>query len=112
MNQLTLLNILVIAEALLLLVLSLIVFHLKNNLLEKNIVKSDSKVLKEDFLPIIVHEMRSPLSIINGAADLWLKIQTHCQLNKYIPSKPSKGVFNNVVRYGWEYFGYIKNGKW
>ncbi len=74
MNQLTLLNILIIVEAILLLVLSLIIFSLKNrSSKEKNVVKSDTKVLKEDFLPIIVHEMRSPLSIINGAADLLVK---------------------------------------
>ncbi len=90
MNQLTLLNILIIFEAILLLVLSLIVFSLKKqSSREKNVVKSDTTVLKEDFLPIIVHEMRSPLSIINGAADLLVKTtdslsveQIHTLLNQ------------------------------
>jgi two-component system, chemotaxis family, sensor kinase Cph1 len=36
-------------------------------------LKSAKDIARDDFLPILVHELRSPLSVIRGAADLLIK---------------------------------------
>ncbi|MBP7786155.1 hypothetical protein KA062_02785, partial [Patescibacteria group bacterium] len=76
MEQTTVLNILVILESILLLVISFILFSKTRNLTklkkyEEEIIKMKAKneAKMGDFLPILVHELRSPLSVIKGAAD-------------------------------------------
>jgi len=80
MEQTTLLNILVILESVLLLVISVILFSKTRNLTklkkyEEEIIKIKAKkeATMGDFLPILVHELRSPISVIRGAADLLMK---------------------------------------
>jgi len=80
MEQTTVLNILVILESILLLVISFILFSKTRNLTklkkyEEEIIKMKAKneAKMGDFLPILVHELRSPLSVIKGAADLLMK---------------------------------------
>ena len=80
MEKITLLNILVILESLILLTISIILFFklkdlskLKKLRDELNNLKSSKHSNTDDFLPILVHELRSPLSVIKGAADLLIK---------------------------------------
>ena len=80
MEKITLLNILVILESLILLIISFILFFklkdlskLKKLQDELNDLKSSKNSARDDFLPILVHELRSPLSVIRGAADLLIK---------------------------------------
>lgn len=71
MEQTLILNILVILEAILLLVISIILFT-KTKTLTK-LKSNEDNPMKDDFLPMLVHELRSPLSVIQGAADLLIK---------------------------------------
>jgi signal transduction histidine kinase len=80
MEKTTLLNTLVILESIVLLVISYILFfklkdlsRLKKIQEEFNNLKSSKNSARNDFLPILVHELRSPLSVIRGAADLLIK---------------------------------------
>ncbi|MBW6441292.1 HAMP domain-containing histidine kinase [Patescibacteria group bacterium] len=80
MNQIYLLNILVILESIVLLVISILLFSKTKNLTklkqyEEEFIKSQAKkqATQDDFLPMLVHELRSPLSVIQGAADLLIK---------------------------------------
>lgn len=80
MQQTLLLNILVILESVLLLVISIILFSKTKNLTklkkyEEEFINIQAKKqsAQEDFLPMLVHELRSPLSVIQGAADLLIK---------------------------------------
>ncbi len=80
MQQTYLLNILVILESILLLVISLILFSKTRNLTklkkyEDAFIESQAKkqAIQNDFFPMLVHELRSPLSVIQGAADLLIK---------------------------------------
>lgn len=80
MQQIYLLNILVILESLLLLVISVILFTRTKNLTklkkyEEAFINSQAKKMsaENDFFPMLVHELRSPLSVIQGAADLLIK---------------------------------------
>jgi len=80
MEQTTLLNILVILESVLLIILSILIFTKTKNLTklkkyeeELAELKSKKDLSKDDFLPMLVHELRSPLSVIRGAADLLMK---------------------------------------
>ncbi len=80
MQQTLLLNILVILESILLLVISVILFSKTRNLTklkkyEEEFIDMQAKKqsAQEDFLPMLVHELRSPLSVIQGAADLLIK---------------------------------------
>lgn len=80
MQQTYILNILVILESILLLVISLLLFTKTRNLTklkkyEEEFISIQAKkeAAQEDFLPMVVHELRSPLSVIQGAADLLLK---------------------------------------
>ena len=80
MQQTHLLNILVILESIILLVISILLFSKTKNLTklkqyEEEFIKSQAKkqATQDDFLPMLVHELRSPLSVIQGAADLLMK---------------------------------------
>ena len=80
MEHILLLNILVILESVLLLVISVILFTKTRNLTklkkyEEEFIQTQAKKQadQEDFLPMLVHELRSPLSVIQGAADLLIK---------------------------------------
>lgn len=80
MQQTLILNILVILESVLLLVISIILFSKTRNLTklkkyEEEFIQMQAKKQsnEEDFLPMLVHELRSPLSVIQGAADLLIK---------------------------------------
>ena len=80
MEKITILNILVILESIILLIISFILFFrlkdlskLKKLQDELNDLKSSKNSARDDFLPILVHELRSPLSVIRGAADLLIK---------------------------------------
>lgn len=97
------LNILVIAESILLLVISLILFSRTKNLTklkkyEEVFIEEQAKKHSEqnDFFPMVVHELRSPLSVISGAADLLTKNtdelnteQIHTLLNQIKSSSSS-----------------------
>jgi signal transduction histidine kinase len=94
--QLYILNILVIVESVLLLVTSLILFSKTKNLTklkkyEEAIInaQAEEKAKQDDYFPMMVHELRSPLSVIQGAADLLIKTtdslnagQIHTLLNQ------------------------------
>lgn len=77
---------LIIAESFLLLIISIILFRKSsqiNKLLQtvKDLSSKDSgfaegMTSEHDFIPVLVHEMRAPLSVIKGAADLLLKEAT------------------------------------
>ncbi len=74
------LNILVIFESVLLLVISLILFSKTRNLTrlkkyEEAFIEEQAKKHSEqnEFFPMVIHELRSPLSVISGAADLLIK---------------------------------------
>lgn len=78
MQQVQILNILVIIESVLLLIITILLFSKTKNLNEKQSNDSKNfldkqKAAQEDFLPMLVHELRSPLSVIQGAADLLIK---------------------------------------
>ncbi len=80
MPQTYLLNILVILESILLLVISLILFSKTKNLTKIKKyedafieVQAKKQAMQNDFFPMLVHELRSPLSVIQGAADLLIK---------------------------------------
>ena len=80
MQQTYILNILVILESIVLLVISLLLFTKTRNLTklkkyEEEFISMQAKKesAQEDFLPMLVHELRSPLSVIQGAADLLIK---------------------------------------
>lgn len=71
---------LIIAEAVLLLIISSILFKKSseiNKLLEQiSKLKSDGSLFgsgNKDYIPMLVHELRAPLSVIKGASDLLLK---------------------------------------
>ncbi len=71
---------LIIAEAVLLLIITSILFKKSseiNKLLEQiNKLKSDGSLFGgggKDYIPMLVHELRAPLSVIKGASDLLLK---------------------------------------
>lgn len=97
------LNVLVIAESILLLVISLILFSKTKNLTklkkyEEAFIEEQAKKHSEqnDFFPMVVHELRSPLSVISGAADLLTKNtdelnaeQIHTLLNQIKSSSSS-----------------------
>ncbi|KKS26298.1 MAG: PAS/PAC sensor signal transduction histidine kinase [candidate division WWE3 bacterium GW2011_GWC1_42_102] len=75
---------LIIAESILLLIISVILFRKSselNKLLEQiSKLKSDGITQSgffggnKDYIPMLVHELRAPLSVIKGASDLLLKI--------------------------------------
>jgi two-component system sensor histidine kinase BaeS len=78
--QIYVLNILVILEAVLLLVISLLLFSKTKNITklkkyEELFIEEQAKKHSEqgDFFPMVIHELRSPLSVISGAADLLIK---------------------------------------
>jgi signal transduction histidine kinase len=78
--QAYILNILVILESILLLVISLILFSKTKNLtklkkFEEAFIEERARKHTEqnDFFPMMIHELRSPLSVISGAADLLIK---------------------------------------
>lgn len=80
MGQITILNFLVILESIILLIISIMLFSKTKNLTklkkyqdELVALKSAKDTARDDFLPILVHELRSPLSVIRGAADLLIK---------------------------------------
>jgi len=80
MQQVYLLNVLVILESILLLLISLILFSKTRNLTklkkyEDAFIKAqaEKQAMEKDFFPMLVHELRSPLSVIQGAADLLIK---------------------------------------
>lgn len=101
--QLYILNILVIVESILLLVTSLILFSKTKNLTklkkyEEAIInaQAEQQVKQNDFFPMLVHELRAPLSVIQGAADLLIKStdalnaeQIHTLLNQIKTSSSS-----------------------
>jgi signal transduction histidine kinase len=101
--QTYILNILVILEAILLLVISLILFSKTRNLTklkryEEAFIEEQAKKHSEqnDFFPMMIHELRSPLSVIHGAADLLIKSteeldagQIHTLLNQIRSSSSS-----------------------
>ncbi|KKS59124.1 MAG: hypothetical protein UV26_C0029G0012, partial [candidate division WWE3 bacterium GW2011_GWF2_42_42] len=72
---------LIIAEAVLLLIITSILFKKSseiNKLLEQiSKLKSDGSLFGggggKDYIPMLVHELRAPLSVIKGASDLLLK---------------------------------------
>ncbi|MFZ2663894.1 MAG: HAMP domain-containing sensor histidine kinase [Patescibacteria group bacterium] len=78
--QVYILNILVIVESVLLLVTSFILFSKTKNLTklkkyEEALInaQADRQAKQNDFFPMLVHELRAPLSVIQGAADLLIK---------------------------------------
>jgi len=78
--QVLLLDILVIVESILLLIISVNLFSKAKNLTklknyEEAFIKAqaEEKSKQGDFLPMLVHELRAPLSVIRGAADLLIK---------------------------------------
>lgn len=97
------LNILVILESVLLLVISLLLFSKTRNLTklkkyEDAFIEEQAKKHSEqtDFFPMMVHELRSPLSVVSGAADLLIKSsneldaeQIHTLLNQIRSSSAS-----------------------
>jgi K+-sensing histidine kinase KdpD len=67
---------LIVAETLLLLVITVILFYAlhRTSILKKheeNLISS--QIRQRDFIPVLVHELRAPLSVIQGASDLLLK---------------------------------------
>lgn len=67
---------LIVAETLLLLVITIILFYalhrtsvIKKH--EESLISSQTR--QRDFIPMLVHELRAPLSVIQGASDLLLK---------------------------------------
>lgn len=94
--QTYILNTLVILESVLLLVISLTLFSKTKNLTrlkkyEDAFIEEQAKKHSEqnDFFPMVIHELRSPLSVISGAADLLIKTtdeldaeQIHTLLNQ------------------------------
>lgn len=67
---------LIVAETLLLLVITIILFYAlhRTSVLKKHEESLISSQIKQrDFIPILVHELRAPLSVIQGASDLLLK---------------------------------------
>ena len=103
MQQTYILNILVIVESILLLVTSLILFTKTKNLtklkkFEEAFIEAQAnqQAKESDFLPMLVHELRAPLSVIQGAADLLIKStdalnaeQIHTLLNQIKSSSSS-----------------------
>lgn len=97
------LNILVIVESILLLVISIILFSKTRNLTKLKKyeeafieVQAKQEAKQNDFFPMMVHELRAPLSVINGAADLLIKStdalnaeQIHTLLNQIKTSSNS-----------------------
>ncbi|NMB91512.1 HAMP domain-containing histidine kinase [candidate division WWE3 bacterium] len=78
--QVYILNILVIVESILLLITSLILFSKTRNLTnlkkyEEALInaQAEQQAKENDFFPMLVHELRAPLSVIQGAADLLIK---------------------------------------
>lgn len=78
--QIYILNILVILESILLLVISIMLFSKTKNLTklkkyEETFIESQARrqAEQEDFLPMLVHELRAPISVVRGAADLLIK---------------------------------------
>jgi signal transduction histidine kinase len=66
----------IVTETLLLLVITVILFYalhrvsvLKRH--EESLISSQTR--QKDFIPVLVHELRAPLSVIQGASDLLLK---------------------------------------
>ncbi len=103
MQQIYILNILVIVESVLLLITSLILFSKTKNLTrlkkyEDVIInaQAEQQAKQNDFFPMLVHELRAPLSVIQGAADLLIKStdalnaeQIHTLLNQIKTSSSS-----------------------
>ena len=101
--QVILLDILVIIESILLLVISINLFSKTRNLTklknyEEAFIKAqaEERAKQGDFLPMVVHELRAPLSVIRGAADLLIKStdglnaeQIHTLLNQIKTSSSS-----------------------
>lgn len=101
--QTYILNILVIVESVLLLATSLILFSKTKNLTklkkyEEAIInaQAEQQAKQNDFFPMLVHELRAPLSVIQGAADLLIKSteelnaeQIHTLLNQIKTSASS-----------------------
>lgn len=101
--QAYILNIFVIIESILLLVISLILFSKTKNLTklkkyEEAFIQTQAEKQAEqnEFFPMMVHELRSPLSVIKGAADLLIKStdeldaeQIHTLLNQIKSSSSS-----------------------
>lgn len=76
MDTQTVLNILVIIEAILLLAISIILFKKTSDFkklkkYEKALIDYQSK--QDDVIPMLVHELRAPLSVIKGAMDLLIE---------------------------------------
>lgn len=70
------LNVLVIVEAVLLLIISIILFKKTSDF--KRLKKYEDALIQfqanqNDVIPMLVHELRAPLSVIKGASDLLLK---------------------------------------
>ncbi|MBU1132989.1 HAMP domain-containing histidine kinase [Patescibacteria group bacterium] len=76
MNVQIILNILVIVESLLLLVISITLFRKTSDF--KKLKKYEEALImfqanQNDVIPMLVHELRAPLSVVKGASDLLLK---------------------------------------
>jgi signal transduction histidine kinase len=67
---------LVLTETLFLLIITVIFFyslHKTSLLKKKDEILQDHENKQRDFIPMMVHELRAPLSVIQGASDLLLK---------------------------------------
>lgn len=67
---------LIVAETLFLLVITVILFYSLHKIYvlkkhEESLISSQTR--QRDFIPVLVHELRAPLSVIQGASDLLLK---------------------------------------